>query len=458
MTLPSTGFAEHALLPDGWRANVRLEVDAQGHFASVTPDATPENADWRAPLVVPAMPNLHSHAFQRAMAGLAEARLQPRDSFWTWRQLMYRLALRVTPEQLQAIARALYTEMLCAGYTHVAEFHYLHRDPQGNAYTDPAEMAQQLAIAARDTGIGLTLLPTLYTHAGFGATPLAEPQRRFASDPAFIDDLVTRIDRQRYAPGRILTGYAAHSLRAADIAAIRALSAQAADRPFHIHIAEQQAEIDQCVAATGQTPVACLLESVDVGRNWCLVHATHMTAQETTRLAHSGAVAGLCPITEANLGDGVFPLSPFLKERGTFGIGSDSNIQISPGEELRLLEYGQRLWHQQRCISLPDDALGSVGTYLWQSATQGGAQACGLPLWGVRTGARADLCVLDTEHLPIPARQASTRFDSALFATSRLPIRDVMCHGTWRVRDGEHPMRADALRAFAHVVTALLDD
>ncbi|MBS1019225.1 formimidoylglutamate deiminase [Gluconobacter cerinus] len=438
-------FARQALLPEGWRRNVRLEM-TDGVFSQIRPDALMQPGDHCADITLPAMPSLHSHAFQRAMAGLTETRQDAADSFWTWREQMYALALRITPETMRAIAAQLYVEMLKAGFTQVAEFHYLHRAEDGTAYHHPAEMAQSVIAGACDAGIGITMLPTLYRHAGFDR-PLAPEQRRFESTPEFIASIMSDLDATYRKNDRISVGVGLHSLRAVNREdMIEMLSLAPADVPVHIHIAEQQREVSDCVKALGRRPVAWLLDEVAVDQRWCLVHATHLEVREVRRLAVSGGVAGLCPVTEANLGDGLFPLQEFISAGGSFGIGTDSNVLPSANEELRLLEYGQRLMRQKRCCGLPDGEKGSVGRFLYDAALQGGARACQQGAAGLAVGQRADLCTIDDCALSLPDLEGDAILDSLVFARPAFPVRDVLCAGDWVIRDGHH-RHEDAISA-----------
>ncbi|MFT8675603.1 MAG: formimidoylglutamate deiminase [Acetobacter sp.] len=482
----SSFFAKQALLPDGWHDNVRLTFNARGFFTQVEAQVSPQPQDMRADIALPPLPSLHSHAFQRAMAGLTEARHHPSDSFWTWRDQMYTLAARITPDTLRAIAARLYMDMLKAGYTQVAEFHYLHNTPDGTPYAQPAQMALSVIEGARQAGIGMTMLPTLYRHAGFGR-PLAPEQKRFASTPDFIARVISDIVATYPDHPAVTAGVALHSLRAASGDDMREMLRLAPPTcPVHIHIAEQVKEVEDCMAALGRRPVAWLLDEMPVDDRWCLVHATHLDAQETTRLAHSGAVAGLCPITEANLGDGLFPLADYIDAGGRFGIGSDSNVLLNAAEELRLLEYGQRLATQKRCQALPTGMTGSVGRFLYTQALAGGAQACGLvseqapgvasgvpsglagaPEAGtpphtlgknagqLAVGQRADACILREDGLSLPGLQGDAVLDSALFACPTLPVSDVLCHGAWVVQDGRHVDESRITAAFHHAITTL---
>lgn len=450
-------FARHALLPDGWQADVLLAWDGSGDLVRVEagaarPGHRPAHpaprgdaggaAEAAAPpcveYVIPGMINLHSHAFQRALGGLAERAggdAEP-DSFWTWRELMYRFANRITPEQLQAVAAQLYAECLRHGYTAVCEFHYLQHDPDGKPYAQPAETAQHIARAAREAGIGLTMLPVLYAHAGFGEAPLAPQQRRFRTDP----DRVLRIV-EALAPLRgpqLEVGAAPHSLRAATLAQVRALAqALPAGRPLHIHVAEQEQEVRACLRATGRRPVELLLEHGDIDARWCLVHATHLAPHEIASLAASGAVAGLCPTTEANLGDGLFPLAPYIAAGGRFGIGSDSHVSQSPVEELRWLEYGQRLAGRRRNVACAPDRP-DVAAFLWSEALRGGAQAAARPIGSLAPGRRADLLVLDDGHPNLDGLGPDAVLGRFLFCGNDNLVRDVLAGGRWAVRGGRH--------------------
>ncbi len=422
---------------NGWQSGASFGVDASGHLQ----DAPAEDAQTLGNWVLPGMPNLHSHAFQRAMAGLAEHRgvtsSQQADSFWTWRETMYAFAARIGPEQLQAVAAQLYVEMLKSGYTQVCEFHYLHHQPDGTPYAQPEAMSLALIEAAREAGIALTLMPVLYMSGGFDGRALTQRQRRFGLDVSGYLQLLQAL-RPLQGAGLQL-GIALHSLRAVPEQAMRSLMAtsEAADLPIHIHIAEQIGEVQDCLAVRGARPVEWLLDHAEVNSRWCLVHATHLTGHEASRLARSGAVAGLCPTTEANLGDGLFPLADYLDAGGALGIGSDSHISISPVEELRWLEYGQRLQTRHRNIAARGEG-DSVGETLWRAALRGGARAAGLPIGELRAGARADLLVLDDTSPLLAARDQRVLLDSFLFAGNTPLVRDVMCGGEWVVRGFRH--------------------
>ncbi|WP_292554079.1 formimidoylglutamate deiminase, partial [Mesorhizobium sp.] len=342
-------FAEQALLPDGWNNNVRITL-AGGRIAAAEPGASPLTGDERHAIVLSGMSNLHSHAFQRGMAGLAELRGPSTDSFWSWREVMYRFALSMTPDQVEAVAAQLYVEMLEAGFSRVGEFHYLHHDRDGKPYGNIAEMAERIAAAAAETGIGLTLLPVFYAHSSFGGAAPNEGQRRFINDVQRFGRLLEKSRESVRSLDQAVVGVAPHSLRAATPEELDAVTAMAPDGPIHIHIAEQTKEVEDCIAWSGARPVEFLLDHAKVDRRWCLIHATHMTEAETVRMARSGAIAGLCPITEANLGDGTFTAPLFVEHGGRFGVGSDSNVLIGLPDELRQLEYSQRLAHRARNV------------------------------------------------------------------------------------------------------------
>ncbi len=445
-------FARHALLPEGWRADVRFEWDASGTLTSVTPDSV-HAGESSATLVAPGMINLHSHAFQRALGGLTETAGEGPDSFWTWRDLMYRFARNITPDHIEAIAAQLYAECLRHGYTSVCEFHYVQRDQQGAMYARPAETAERVVAAANLAGIGVTMLPVLYSYAGFGEQPLKPEQQRFRTGPAEVLQVIEALEPLRSA--QVEVGVAPHSLRAASVEGIAAvLAALPPDRPVHIHIAEQQAEVDQCLAATGMRPVRYLMEQFALDQRWCLVHATHLDHQETEALAASGAVAGLCPTTEANLGDGLFPLEPFLAGGGRFGVGSDSHVSQSPVEELRWLEYGQRLKHQRRNVAAAPGQR-RVGDFLWQGALAGGALATGRPVGALAVGKRADLLVLDSEHPNLAGIAPDDVLGTLVFCGNDNLVRHVMVGGQWVVRDHAHVAQAKIAQRYMHTIAEL---
>ncbi|WP_426165202.1 formimidoylglutamate deiminase [Pseudoduganella sp. R-34] len=429
-------FAHHALLADGWRKNVLLQWDERGNFTAVQPDAVAAPGIPGARLVMPGMVNLHSHAFQRALGGLTEVAGDAQDSFWTWRDLMYRFARNITPEQMEAIAAQLYSECLRHGYTSMCEFHYVQRAPDGSLYPQASETAQRVIAAARQAGIGITMLPVLYSYAGFGEQPLKPEQARFRTDARDVLKIIGELEPLRDA--QVEVGVAPHSLRAASVAQIReVLDHLPKARPVHIHIAEQQGEVQQSLDYTGKRPVQYLVDNLAVDARWCLVHATHLSDDEVTAIAQSGAVAGLCPTTEANLGDGLFPLESFLAQGGRFGVGSDSHVSQSAVEELRWLEYGQRLAQQRRNIAVSGSER-RVGDFLWQAALRGGAQAAGRPVGALSAGKRADLIVLDDDHPNLDGIDAADILGCLVFSGNDNLVRDVMVGGHWVVRNREH--------------------
>jgi formimidoylglutamate deiminase len=446
-------FARHALLPQGWQGDVLIEWDGRGNLTRVAPQARPPIGVARAEYVVPGMVNLHSHAFQRALGGLTEKAGEGPDSFWTWRALMYRFAANITPEQIEAIAAQLFAECLRHGYTALCEFHYIQRDPAGAFYARPAEMAERIASAGQQSGMGLTLLPVLYSHSGFGEQVLTPGQARFRTD---VEDVLRIVDAlELLRGGQFEVGAAPHSLRAAGIDQIRELAAALPGaRPLHIHIAEQPAEVRQSIAFSGLRPVEYLFGHIDIDARWCLVHATHLNDKETLQLARSGAVAGLCPTTEANLGDGLFPLPGYLAAGGRFGIGSDSHVSHSPVEELRWLEYGQRLVRGSRNVAATP-ARRDVGLNLWQDALSGGAQASGRPVGALAAGRRADLLVLDSTHPNLEGAIDAEVLGRLVFCGNDNLVRDVLAGGRWVVQGGRHMAQEAIARRYREAINQL---
>ncbi|WP_082564809.1 formimidoylglutamate deiminase [Caulobacter sp. Root1472] len=450
---PQTLWFEQALLTDGWAKDVRFTI-TDGMISRIDTDVARQAGETAHGPCLPGLPNLHSHAFQRAMAGLTETRGPTGDSFWTWRELMYRFVDRLGPDEVQAIAALAYMEMLETGSTRVGEFHYLHHDKDGSPYGDPAEMAARIAAAADETGIGLTLLPVFYAHAGFGGVAPGEGQRRFVHD---VDGYGRLIEASRAAVAGLpdaVVGIAPHSLRAVTGAELAAIIPLAGAGPIHIHIAEQTKEVDDCLAATGARPVRWLMNNAPVDKRWCLVHATHLNAMETERLAKSGAVAGLCPITEANLGDGVFPAHDYLAAGGAFGIGSDSNVLIDAAEELRTLEYGQRLTRRARNV-LAKAPGGSTGGALFKAAVSGGAQALGV-VGGLRRGRPADFVTLDRVHPAMIGRDGDALLDSLVFAGRHGAIDGVWRGGRQVVSSGRHDAREAILARYRAALGSVL--
>jgi formimidoylglutamate deiminase len=455
-------FARDALLPDGWASDVLLDWDAHGRLTQVQPrSACPAGTPTSHGPVIPGMPNVHSHAFQHVFAGLTEYRARDDDSFWSWRTLMYRYAARMTPSDLYAIATHLYIRMLRGGYTSVCEFHYLHNDEDGHPYADDAVMSQTLLRAARDAGIGITLLPVLYQHGGFGGTPASAEQRRFVRA---ADSIVALIDRLRadVDTSRERIGFAAHSLRAVspeglDVA-LAGLAAIDASAPVHIHIAEQLREVSDCIAWSGQRPVAWLLDHANVDARWCLVHATHLSAQETAVAARTGAVAGLCPTTEANLGDGTFDASGWRAAGGRWAVGSDSHICVDAAEELMSLEYSQRLALRRRNV-LADARNPSVAAAMLAAAVAGGAQASGRDVAGLAVGQQADFVVLDAAHPALAGLSADAMLSAHVFASDRRSaIHDVYTAGIARISAGQHRDQREADARYAAVRRSYLDE
>ncbi len=437
-------WCEQAWLVDGWSNNVRLSVE-KGCISAIEVDVQAEPDDERHAIMLPGLPDLHSHAFQRGMAGLAERAGASDDSFWTWREAMYRFVDRLDPEGMQAIAALAYAEMLESGFTRVGEFHYLHHDVDGRPYRNPAAMAEALAAAAAEAGIGLTLLPVFYAHSGFGGAKPTHGQRRFVND---VDRFAKLLDASRAAVVPLddaVVGVAPHSLRAATAGELASVTAMAAGAPVHIHIAEQIPEVEACLAWSGARPVEWLFDHADVGADWCLVHATHVTDTERRAIIASGAVVGLCPITEANLGDGLFPARDFLAGNGRFGVGSDSNVEIDAAAELRLLEYGQRLAHRGRNL-LADGPGQSTGASLYRGALAGGGQALGRAGKGIAVGEAADLVSLKADDPFLAGRAGDVILDSWIFGGGRRLVDCVWRGGARRVDGGRHVAR-DAIDA-----------
>jgi len=453
---------EQALLPQGWARRVFIHIDGHGDIQEVLcgDQAPPADVAVRqlSGCVIAGIPNLHSHAHQRAMAGLAEQAGDQGDSFWTWREVMYRYVSRLQPQQLQAVAAQAYVEMLESGYTAVGEFQYLHHDTQGQPYAQRAEMSLRVLAAAREVGIGVTLLPVLYRYGGFGAQTPTQGQRRFINDGDGFLQIHQQIETALDSTGNEALGIAPHSLRAVSAALLKEVLQALCERPaqpVHMHIAEQQGEVDAALAWSGCRPVAWLLDNVDVGPRWCLVHATHIDVRECQALARSQAVAGLCPATEANLGDGVFPMRAYLDAGGHFGIGSDSHISISPVEELRWLEYGQRL--AGHCRNALVGAGQSSARRLYQGAVAGGAQASGRRLGQIAPGYRADLLELDGNHPLLYGRTEDSLLDSWIFSGNSSPLRSVFVGGVQVVREGRHSKAQEVAAQYRAVIDELME-
>lgn len=432
-------WAEQALLPEGWADDVRVELGADGRIARVTSGAEPQGQ--RVALLLPAMANLHSHAFQRAMAGLSEARgPQPRDSFWTWRQIMFRFLDHLTPEDVETIAALVQMEMLEAGYATNVEFHYLHHQQGGGEYDDPAEMAGRIVAAAQQSGIGLTLLPVHYQFGGLDRRPLGPGQARFGTTPDRFARLLEASETALSAlPPDAGIGVAPHSLRAVSPEGLEICAGLRPDRPLHMHLAEQIPEIEEVQAATGQRPVEWLLDHQPPDRRWTLIHLTHMTQDETTRLAATGAVAGLCPITEASLGDGIFNGTIWREAGGRLGFGSDSNIRISLSEELRALEYSQRLRDHGRAVLAEPGR--STGRVLYEAGLEGGASAAGRDTGAIAPGLWGDLLGVGTDNPVMVGRRGDVALDSMIFAGGDGLAAEVWAAGRHVVTEGRHIAR-----------------
>ncbi|MFK8033815.1 MAG: formimidoylglutamate deiminase [Hyphomicrobiales bacterium] len=440
-------WAEQGLTADGWRKDLRVEIDAKGRITDIRFGSAPEGD--RFGVLLPAPTNLHSHAFQRSMAGMTEKRgPNPSDSFWTWRELMFRFLDQLMPDDIEAITAFVQMEMLEAGYAAVGEFHYLHHQSGGNPYTNSAELCERIAAAAQKTGIGLTLLPVLYEHGGCDGRPLGPGQIRFGNNLDQFENLLQGAKSAvSYLSADANLGIAPHSLRAVSIDGLRAAVKLLPDKPLHMHVAEQIPEVDEVLAAWGKRPMNWLLQNFDVDKNWCLIHATQMLPEETKSLAQSGAVAGLCPITESSLGDGIFDGKSYLNLGGRFGVGSDSNIRISLSEELRTLEYSQRLRDHGRAVLATKDA--STGRVLFEGAAAGGAQAAGRDSGRIEVGALADLLALDSTTIDLVGKEGDDILDSYIFCGDDSMVSDVWSAGRHLVHNGrhiEHESIADAYR------------
>lgn len=449
-------FFDNALLPQGWAKNVAIETDSVGQIIRVKASAETSSSD--GVIAIPGMSNLHSHAFQRAMAGLGERRGEGADDdFWSWREIMYQFVERLRPEDLRAVASQLYIEMLEAGFTGVGEFHYVHHQANGDPYDHPGEMADAIFAAAQETGIALTILPVLYAFGGFGDTPLLQKQKRFYHDTNSYLRLVEYCRDKSSKEQNFAVGIAPHSLRAVSPEMLRTITSGNKEGPIHIHIAEQIGEVEDCVAVLGARPVEWLLDNDTIDDRWCLIHATQMTSEETRRLAKSGAVAGICPATETNLGDGVFNGVEYFEAGGAWGVGTDSHIRVDPAEELRLFELTQRLRDHRRVRLAPRGA--SNGRHLYVEAAKGGAKALGRKTGVIAPGAFCDLVALDPAHPLLTGKTQDEWLDSWIFAGDKSCICDVWVRGRHVVQNGAHIGRKSARCDFAVAMkhlTALL--
>lgn len=455
--LMRTIFAETALLPDGWALDVGIAIGEDGRIAQVEAGMQASPGAERVAILVPALSNLHSHTFQRAMAGLAEARgPSGRDSFWTWREVMYRFLDILTPQEIEAIAAFAFMEMQEAGFAAVAEFHYLHHQPGGAPYDDLGELSACIAAAAAQTGIGLTLLPVHYAQGGVDGRPLAGGQLRFGNDLDRFARLAERAEAiLQELPADTAFGIAPHSLRAVAATDLAKLAGLRPERPLHMHIAEQEKEIEETMAVFNRRPVEWLLDTLAVDDRWCLIHCTHMTPEEATKLAATGAVAGLCPVTEANLGDGIFDGERFLAAGGRIGVGSDSNILISTTGELRQLEYSQRLRDRARVVLAPPGQ--SAGRVLWEKALAGGTQALGRDSGALAAGRWADLVALDPAAAGLGHLTGDRLLDAFVFTSGREAVSDVWSAGRRAVRAGRHVAREAVAARYRACLASIME-
>ncbi|MCZ4351214.1 formimidoylglutamate deiminase [Roseovarius aestuarii] len=449
MTHPQNGSIEmgfhfkQVLTPLGWVENLSAEITDLGNFGSVTEDENPKGFQIIENPVVPGMVNLHSHSFQYAMAGLSECRRNPVDSFWSWREMMYYFAHNVSPEDLQAITAKLYMELLKGGYTETVEFHYLHNDMDGRFYANPAELSASIFNAAHATGMGLTHLPVFYAFSNFGGQSPTESQRRFINTREQYARLIDALKASLPSEGTTTLGIAPHSLRAVDEDSLQWLLALRQDKlpgcPVHIHVAEQTKEVADSQAHNGMRPVTALMAQAPVDENWCLIHATHLDDSEVSAIAKSGATVGLCPLTESNLGDGIFPAVDYLGQDGHFGIGSDSNISTDPRQELRMLEYSQRLIRRERNV-LCSAPLPNTGAFLWSNAAQGGARAAGKNCGAIETGLEANFIELphDTQGA-MACVSPEAALDFHIFSGQSRGLGDVYVKGKKTIENGHHP-------------------
>ncbi|MFT5709029.1 MAG: formimidoylglutamate deiminase [Oceanospirillaceae bacterium] len=449
-------FAKQAYLTQGWSKNVRIEVD-NGVITAITANAVSSPAIELSGPVVPTIANLHSHAFQRAMAGLAEVSLNPNDSFWSWRDLMYKMVQKLTPEDVCIIAKQLYIDMLKVGYTQVAEFHYLHHQADGSQYSQLNEMAMQITQAANAAGIGLTLLPVLYSHSGFGGQAPMAGQGRFVNSTEQYLTLHKSCEAMLADNPLHQLGVCFHSLRAVTQQQIEEVLDQTAkDIPIHIHISEQQKEVNDCITWSKQRPVQWLANEIGLNERWCLIHATHLDDEELQAIASNQVVAGLCPTTEANLGDGIFLATEYIQAQGRWGIGSDSHVSLSIVEELRTLEYGQRLRDQQR-NRLYSEQQNHIGDFLFEQALQGGNQATQVKL-GLAVGNRADFMVLDHLNPFIGSSKDEDILNRWLFACNENVIRHVYVAGNPVVTDFKHSQEEQASAEFSALLKRLFNN
>ncbi|MCA3555884.1 formimidoylglutamate deiminase [Aestuariivirga sp.] len=452
MQSPKFHFAS-ALTPQGWRRDVCVTVDGGGMITAVV--AGSAEGERLPGIALPAMPNVHSHAHQRFMLGLAERAGPGTDSFWTWREAMYGFALRLSPDDLEAVAAQLYVEMLKAGFSVVGEFQYLHHQPDGAPYSDPAEMSLRCLAAAQHAAIGITILPTLYAFGGFGGQDPAAGQRRFLNHAESFLKIVDSLSIQARGKALQRVGISPHSLRAVTPALLRdVIAGLPADAPVHVHVAEQVKEVEDCVSFCGHRPIELLMREFDLSDRWTTIHATHMTPAETAGLARSGAIAGLCPTTEANLGDGIFPATTFMGAGGAIAIGSDSHITVSPSEDLRMLEYSQRLRGRTRNALAGGPGM-STGRTLYEAALKGGARSLRQPVGAIAPGYRADITVLDAGHPLLAGRSGDTALDTWIFSGGNALVKDVFAGGRQVVKDRHHIHEETIARNFRRALRRL---
>ena len=447
--------AKSALLPNGWSDNVYVQIGNQGKISGVSfeaiekKDAKTINVDF----LLPAVANLHSHSFQRAMAGLTEKKGKDgNDSFWTWRDLMYKFLDLLTPEDILSITAFGQMEMLKAGFSSVAEFHYLHHQKNGNPYNSISQMSQSIIEASKETGIGLCLLPVLYERGGCDNRPLTKGQKRFGNN---FDQFVKLINEVKIHSENTLNcnlGVAAHSLRAVRKESLEQIE-KLLNGPIHIHAAEQDQEVDEILSAYGQRPVEWLLNNMDINKRWCLIHCTQMTEDETIKLSKSGAVAGLCPVTEANLGDGIFNGLDFFNNNGTFGVGTDSNINISLIEELKMLEYSQRLSTKKRAVL--SDKNRSTGRVLFDKSLFGGSLATQRETGEISIGKTADLISLDHNIIDLNERNKDTILDYLVFSSQGNAINNVWSAGSLVIDNGRHFNQEMITKRYKNTMTSL---
>ena len=452
-------YAENILIGSQWQTDKTIKLDSNGVIIDIY-DGKDQGSATLNGSVIPGMINCHSHAFQRAFAGFSEYRGNKQDSFWSWRDIMYRFVAKMTPEDAAIVAEYAFIELLKSGFTSVAEFHYLHHQQNGSRYSDIAEMSHQVINAALNAGINITHLPVLYSYAGFGHKQPSNAQGRFINTTESYVQLWERLQSHYQNTEGLQLGIAPHSLRAVSEQQLAEIipwvQQKNANSPIHIHIAEQKQEVEDCLAFYGKRPVEWLLEKFSVDQNWCFVHATHLTEKEVTQLASSGAVAGICPITEANLGDGIFPTSEYLQKGGRLAIGSDSHILINVAEELRLLEYGQRLTKYQRAV-LTSEHCSSVGQFIYLKSAFDGALASSRNSGVIEIGKRADFVVLNDKASSMLAKQNHQRLDAAIFASAEMPISQVVIAGKVVVEDNKHSNQERVTQAYERVLNKLVN-